>query len=185
MGKMWKQCHFSFSWAPKSMQMVTTAKILKDACCLVLDLRGNAFSLSLLSMMLAVRLSSVQLLTWVWLFATLWTTALQGSLSINNSRSLLKLMSTESVMPSSHLIFCHPLLLLPSVFPSIRFFSNESVLCIRWPKYWSFSFDISPSNEYSGLILQHHSSKAFILLCSAFFIVPTLISIHTWLLEKP
>ena len=82
-----------------------------------------------------------------------------------------KLMSTESVMPSSRLIFCHPLLLLPSVFPSIRFFSNESVLCIRWPKYWSFSFNISPSNEYSGLILQHHSSKALILLCSAFFIV--------------
>ena len=114
MGKMWKQCHFSFSWAPKSMQMVTTAKILKDACCLVLDLRGNAFSLSLLSMMLAVRLSSVQLLTWVWLFATLWTTALQGSLSINNSRSLLKLMSIKSVMPSNHLILCRPLLLPPS-----------------------------------------------------------------------
>ena len=109
---------------------------------------------------------------------------------ITNSRSLLKLMSIESVMPSNHLVLCHPLLRLPSIFPSIRVFSNESVLCIRWPKYWSFSFSISPSNEYSGLIsfrmgyldllavqetlkslLQHHSSKASVLLCSAFFIV--------------
>ena len=111
--------------------------------------------------------------------ATTWTAAHQASLSFTISWSLLKLMSIELVMPSNHLVFCHPLLLLPSVFPSIRFFSNVSPLCIRWPKYWSFSFDISPSNEYSGLILQHHSSKAFILLCSAFFIVPTLISIHT------
>ena len=113
-----------------------------------------------------------------------------GSLTITNSRSLLKLMSIESVMPSNHLIFCCPLLLLPSIFPSIRVFSNESVLCIRWPEYWSFSFSISPSNEYSGMIsskmdwldllavqgtlkrlLQHHSSKASILLCSAFFMV--------------
>ena len=109
---------------------------------------------------------------------------------ITNSRSLLKLMSIESVMTSNHLILCHPLLLLPSVFPSIRIFSNESVLCIMWPKYWSFSFNISPSNEYTGLIsfrmdwldllavqgtlkslLQHYSSKASILQCSAFFIV--------------
>ena len=108
----------------------------------------------------------------------------------HNSQSLLKLMSTESMMPSSHLIFCHPLLLLPSINPSIRVFSNESVLHIRWPKYWNFSFSISPSNEYSGLIsfridwldllavqgtlkriLQHHSSKASILWRSAFFIV--------------
>ena len=114
----------------------------------------------------------------------------QPSLSITNSQSLLKLMSTESVMPSNHLILCHPFLLLPSIFPSIRDFSNESVLCIRWPKYWSFSFSISPSNEYSGLIsfridqldflavqrtlkslLQHHSSKASIIYHSAFFIV--------------
>ena len=111
-------------------------------------------------------------------------------LSITTSRSLLKLMSIESVMPSKHLILCHPLLLLPSIFPSIRVFSNESTLCIRWPKYWSFSFSISPSNEYSGLIsfwidwfyllavqrtlkslLQHHSSKASILWRSAFFTV--------------
>ena len=131
---------------------------------------------------------SVQLLSHVRLFETSWTAACQASLSITNSRSLLKLMSMESVMPSNHLILCHPLLLPPSIFPSIRVFSNESVLCIRWPKYWSFSFSISPSN--SGLIsfrmdwldllavqgtlksfLQHHSSKASILWCSAFFVV--------------
>ena len=114
----------------------------------------------------------------------------QASLSITNSQSLLKLMSIESVMPSSHLILCHPLFLLPSIFPSIKVFSNESVLRIRWPKYWSFSFSIRASNEYSGLIsfrmdwldllavqgtlkslLQHHSWKASVLWCSAFFIV--------------
>ena len=94
----------------------------------------------------------VQLLSRVWLFVTPWTAAPQASLSITNSQSLLKLMSIESVMPSNHLILYHPLLLLPSIFPSIRVFSNESVLCIRWPKYWSFSFIISPSNEYSELI---------------------------------
>ena len=118
------------------------------------------------------------------LFATPWTAAHQASLSITNSWSLLKLMSIESVMPSHHLILCHPLLLLPSIFP-IKVFSNESVLPIRWPKYCSFSFSISPSNEYSGLIsfdlfavqgtlkslLQHHSSKASILQHSTFFIV--------------
>ena len=132
----------------------------------------------------------VQSLSHVQLFATPWNATHQASLSITNSQSLLKLMSIESVMPSNHLILCHHLLLLPSIFPSIRVFSNESVLCIRWPKYWSFSFSISPSNEYSGLIsfrmdlldllavqgtlkslLQHHGSKASILLCSAFFIV--------------
>ena len=121
---------------------------------------------------------------------TPWTTARQASLSINNSQSLLKLMSIESVMPSNHLILFRPLLLLPSIFPGIRVFSNESVLCIRWPKYWSFSFSISPSNEYSGLIffrmdcldllaiqgtlkslLQYYSSKVSIFQCSAFFIV--------------
>ena len=137
-----------------------------------------------------IKFSSIQSLSGVWLFVTPWTAARQGSLSITNSRSLLKLMSTKSVMPSNHLILCHPLLLLPSVFPSIRVFSNESVLCIRWPEYWSFSFSFSPSNEYSGLIsfrmdwldllavqgtlkslLQHHSSKASILRHSAFFIV--------------
>ena len=133
---------------------------------------------------------SVQSLSRVWLFATPWTAAHQASLSITNSWSLLKLVSIESVMSSIHLILCRPLLLLPSVFPSIRVFSNESVFHIRWPKYWSFSFSISPSNDYSGLIsfrmdwldicavqetlkslLQHHSLKASILWCSAFFIV--------------
>ena len=136
------------------------------------------------------RFGSVQSLSRVRLFATAWTAACQASLSITNSQSLLKLMFIESVMPSNHLILCRPLLLLPSIFPSIRVFSNESALPIRWPKYWSFSFSISPSNEYSGLnsfrmdwfyllavqgtlksLLQHHSSKASILWCSAFFIV--------------
>ena len=134
--------------------------------------------------------SSVQSLSPVPLSATPWTAAHQASLSITNSWSLLKLMSIESVMPSSHLILCHLLLLLPSIFPSIRVFSNESVLPIRWPKYWSFSFSITPSKEHSGLIyfrmdwldllavqgtlkslLQHRSSKASILWCSAFFMV--------------
>ena len=96
--------------------------------------------------------SSVQSLSHVRLFVTLWTAAPQASLSITNSRSLLKLMSIESVIPSNHLILCRPLLLPPSIFPIIRVFSNESVLCIRGPKYWSFSFNISPSNEYSGQI---------------------------------
>ena len=124
------------------------------------------------------------------LFSTPWTAAHQASLSITKSQSLLKFLSIELVMPSSHLILCHPLLLLPSIFPRIKVFSNESVLHIRWPKYWSSSFSISPSNEYSGLIsfrmdwldlltvqgtlksfLQHYISKALILRCSAFFIV--------------
>ena len=137
-----------------------------------------------------VLFSSVHLLSQVWHFATPWIAAHQASLSINNSRSSLKLMSIESVMPSSHLILCHALLLLPPIPPSIRVFSNESALHMRWPKYWSFSFNISPSNEHPGLIsfrmdwldlpavqgtlkslLQHHSSKASILQCSAFFIV--------------
>ena len=96
--------------------------------------------------------SSVQLLSCVWLFTTPWTAARQASLSITNSQSLFKLIYTELVMPSNHLIPCRPLLLQPSVFPSIRVFSNDSALCIRWPKYWSFSFNISPSNEHSGLI---------------------------------
>ena len=134
--------------------------------------------------------SSVQLLSRVQLFATPWTAARQASLSITNSWSSLKLTSIESVMPSSHLIICHPLLLLPPIPPSIRFFSNESTLYMRWPKYWSFSFSISPTNEHPGLIsfrmdwldllavqgtlkslLQHHSPKASILRCSAFFTV--------------
>ena len=133
--------------------------------------------------------SSVQLLSCVRLFATPWTAAHKASLSLTNSQSLLKLMSIGLVMPSNHLILACPLLLPPSIFPSIRVFPNKSVLLIWWPKYWSFSFSISPSNEYSGLIsfridrldllavqgtlksLQHHSSKASILWCSAFFMV--------------
>ena len=138
--------------------------------------------------MFIVPIISVQLLTHVQLFATPWTTACQASLSITNSWSPPKPMSIESVMPSNHLILCHPLLLLPSIFPSIGVFSNESTLHIRWPKYWSFSFNISPSNEHPGLIslewtgwislqsslkglLQHHSSKASILWHSTFFTV--------------
>ena len=135
-------------------------------------------------------LSSAQSLSCVRLFETPWTAARQASLSITNSWNLLKLTSIESVMPSNLLIFCRPLLLPPTIFPSMRVFSNESALCIRWPKYWSCSFSIRPSNEYSGLIsfkmdwldllavqgtlkslLQHHSSKASILLCSAFIMV--------------
>ena len=137
-----------------------------------------------------IGVSSVQSLSRVGLFVTPWTAALQTSLSITNSQSFLKLMSIESVMLSNHLILCRPLLLSPSIFPSIRVFSNESSLHIRWPKYWSFSFSINPSNECSGLIsfridwldllavqgtlkslLQYYSSKASILQCSVFFIV--------------
>ena len=141
---------------------------------------------------MCTHIQSVQSLSHVHvrLFATPWTTACQTSLSITNSRSPPKPISIESVMPSDHLILHCPLLLLPSIFPSIRVFSNESALCIRWPKYWSFSFNISPSNEYPGLIsfrmdwlallavqgtlkslLQYHSSKTSIIRCSAFFIV--------------
>ena len=106
----------------------------------------------------SVHVSSFQSLNHVQLFVTPWTAARQASLSITNSQSLLKLMSIELVMPSNHFILCHPLLLLPLIFPSIRDFSNESILCIRWPKYWSFSFSISHSNEYSGLIYPIHST---------------------------
>ena len=137
-----------------------------------------------------LQFSSVQSLSRVQLFATPWIAACQASLSITNSRSSPKLMSIRTVMPSSHFILCHPLLPLPSIPPSIRVFSNESALCMRWPKYWSFSFSISPSNEHPGLIsfimdwldllaiqetlkslLQHHSSNASILRHSAFFTV--------------
>ena len=146
--------------------------------------------------------SSAQSLSRVRLFATPWITARQASLSITRSRSLFKLMSIKSVMPSSHLILCRPLLLLPPIPLSIKVFYNKSTLCMRWPKYWSFSFSISPSNEHPGLIsfrmdwldllavqgilktlLQHHSSKASILQHSAFFTVHS--HIHTWPLEKP
>ena len=139
--------------------------------------------------------SSVQPLSHVWLFVTPWTTAHQASLSNTNTQNLLKLKSIELMMPPNHIFLCHPLLLLPSIFPSTRVFSNESVLCIRWPKYWSCRFSISPSNEYSGLIsfrigwldllavqgtlkslFQHHSSKASILL--RFLYSPTFTPIH-------
>ena len=150
----------------------------------------------------ALLISSVQSLSHVQLFVTLWTAAHQASLSITNSWSSLKLMSMKLVIPSNHLILCCSFLLQPLIFPSIRVFSNESVLCIRWPKYWSFSFSISPSNEYSGLIsfridwfdllsvqgtlkrlLQHHSSKASVL----WFKLSLWSNSHVciWLLEKP
>ena len=141
---------------------------------------------------------TVQSLSRVQLFATPWTAACQASLSIIHSQSLLKLTSIESVMPSNHLILCHPLLLPPSIFPSIRVFSNELVLRIRWPKYWSFHFTVSPSNEYSGLIsfrmdcfdlltlqrtlksLLQHNSTASILLALSFLFSPILTSIQDY-----
>ena len=151
---------------------------------------------------LSVEFSSVQSLSCVQLFVTPWAAAHQSSLSITNSQSSPKLMSIELVMPFNHLILCCSLLLLPSILPSVRVFSNESALHIRWPKYWSFSFNISPSNEHPGLISfkmdwlgllavqgtlkslpQHHSSKASILRRSAF--LQSNSHIHTWLLEKP
>ena len=177
MGKQWKQWETLFWGAPKSLQMVTETMKLKDTCSLEEKLWP-----------ILVQFSSVTQSCPI--FATPWITARQASLSITNSQSPPKPMSIVSVMPSNHLILCHSLLLPPSIFPSIRAFSNESVLLITWPKYWSFSFSISPSSEYLGLIsfrmdwldllavqgtlkslLQHHSSKASILRCSAFFLV--------------
>ena len=172
-----------FSWSNKRINCVTN------------DRRLSMTHLKMLVCvicwhLICMEFSSVQSLSHIWLFATPRTAARQAFLSITNSRSLFKLMSIESGMASNHLILCHPLLLPPSSFPSISVFSNESVLCIRWPKYWSFSFKMSPSNEYSELIsfnmdwldllavqgtlkslLQHHSSKASILRCSAFLMV--------------
>ena len=160
---------------------------------------GDSSSLRIWAVFVESPISSVQLLSRVRLFATPWTAACQASLSITNSWSLLKLPSIESVMPSNHLILCHPLLLPPSIFPSIRVFSNESVLCIRWPKYWGFSFSISPSNDYSGLIsfridwfdlfavqgtlktlLKHNSSKVMNSSVLSFLCGPTLTSIHDY-----
>ena len=156
----------------------------------------------LLASMGSVQVSSVQSLSCVQLFETAWNAARQATLSISSSRSLLKLTSIESEMRSNHLILCHPLPLLPSIFPSIRLFSNESVLCIRWPKYWSFSFSWNIFQWYSGLISfkmdwldplaaqrtlkslpQHQGSKASVSCLSAFFKSNS--HIHTWLLEKP
>ena len=171
----------------KRREYQTTWSVFWDIC---IQVREQQLELSIEQQFSSVQFSSVQSLRRVWLFATPSITARQASLSITNSYSLLKLTSIELVMPSNHLILCHPLLCLPSIFPSIRVFSNESALRIRWPKYWSFSFSISPSNEYSRLIsfrmdwldllavqgtlkilLQHHSSKAPILQHSAFFTV--------------
>ena len=141
------------------------------------------------------RISSVQSLSHVWLFATPWTAARQASLSITNSRSPPKPMSIVSVMPSNHLILCHPLLLLPSIFPSIKVFSNESVLRMRWPKYWSFSFSISPSNKgWTGWISLHSKGLTRIFsntivqkhqFFNAQLSLQSNSHIHTWLLEKP
>ena len=168
---MWQPCVKQVSWLHFSSSI---------SCLIFVSHFGNS----------SVQFSSFQSLSHVGLFATPWTAASQASLSVTNSWSLLKLMSIVLVMPSNHLILCCPLLLLPSIFPSIRVFSNELVLRIRWPNYWNFSFSISPSNEYSGLIsfgmdwvdllavqgtlknlLQHDSSKALILRHSAFFMV--------------
>ena len=157
----------------------------------------SLFSLCFWDLISSYQFNSLQLLSYVWLFVTQLTAARQASLFIINSRNFLKLISIESVMPSNNLILCHPFHLPPSVSPKIRFFSKESVLRIRWPKYWSFSFSISPSNEYSGLIslrltgwiflqpkslLQHPSSQASILRPSSlkFLYSPTLISIHDY-----
>ena len=169
----------SLSWKPIASSSDFTTKIFK-----------NISFLTITIILYYIAFSSVQSLSHIWLFATSWTAARQASLSITNSRSLPKPMSIKSVTPSNHLILCCPLFLLPSIFPSIRVFSNESVLPIRGPRYWSFSFNISSSNENPRLIsfrmdwldllavqgtlkslLQHHSSKALILRCSAFFIV--------------
>ena len=158
--------------------------------CKILFLSGRYQGPVLLCFIVRIYFLDVQSLSHVRLFATPWTVARQVSLSITNAWSLLKLMSIESVMPSNHLILCCPLLLLPSIFSSIRVFSNELAVCIRWPKDWSLSFSISPSNEYPWLVsfridwfdllavqgtlktlLQHHSSKAPMLQCSAFFVV--------------
>jgi len=166
-------CIFCLSWVPHIFKEVPSLWLLR--------ILSPTWMLDIIQ---CIQFSSPQLLTHVWLFATPWTAVRQASLSISNSLSSPKLMSIELVMTSNHLILCHPLLLLPSIFPSIRVFSNESALHIRWPKFWSFSFSISPSNEHPGLIsfrihwldllavqgtlkhlLQHHSSKASILLC--------------------
>ena len=177
--RVWKPCHTANSHWLSVLHMVMYVSML-------LSIHPHPeLSINLFSMSVSP-FSSVQLLSCVQLFATPWTTARQASLSVTNSWSPPKPMSIEFVMPSNHLILCHPLLLLPSIFPRIRVFSNESVLRMRWPMYWSFSFSISPLNEYSGLIsfrmdwldlltvkgtlkslLQHHSSKASILWRSA------------------
>ena len=172
------------------MLMTMLTKLLKKRKQVFSEQWEDVSIVYIITSRISEQFSSVQLLSHIQLFVTQWTAARQASLSITNSWSLLKLKSIESVMPSNHLILCRSLLLPPSIFPRIRVFSNETVLRIRWPTYWSFSFSISPSNEYSGLIsfrmdwldllavqgtpnslLQHHSSKASILWHSAFFMV--------------
>ena len=167
---------------PRDVSNLYTVKSLLDPCSCIVLISANQMPLSVSSVQFSCSVVSDSV--------TPWTAARQAFLPITNSRSLLKLMPIESVMPSNHLILCRPLLLLPSIFPSIRVFSNELVLQIRWPKYWSFSFNISPSNEYSGLIsfrmdwfdllavqgtlkslLQQYHAKASVLQRSAFFIV--------------
>jgi len=173
--------HIIHQYGPQTSQALKNDKLQHNQS------SSNPVAATIVSL---VFVAVVQSLSRVWLFVTLWTAARQASLSITNSQSLPKLRSIESVMPSNHLILCHPLLLLPSNFPSIRVFANESALHIRWPKYWSFTFNISSPNEHPGLIsfridwldllavqgtlkslLQHHSSKVSLLQCLAFFIV--------------
>ena len=172
----------NFSWQKNSYNIYSVALV-------IICIFWRLFILSC-SMSSPGHCCCFQSLSHIWLFVTPWTAARQAFLSFTISKSLLKFMSVESVMPSNHFIICCPLLILPSIYHSIRVFSNKSVLCIRWPKYWSFSFSISPSSEYSGLIsfrmdwwdllavqgtckslLQHHTSKASILQCSDFFIL--------------
>ena len=188
---------------PENLENSAVARDYKRSVFFTVPKKGNAKECSDYHTIALIahtsKFSSVQSLSRVQLFATPWIAAHQASLSITNSRSLLRLMPIESLMPSSHLILCHPLLLLPTIPPSIRVFSSESTLRIKWPKYWSFSFSISPSSEHPGLtsfrvdwldllavqgtlksLLQHHSSKASIFRRSAFFTVPTLTSIHDY-----
>ena len=206
MGKQWKESQTLFSRVLKSLQMVTATMKLKDS-----SPRNKSYDKHRQHIKKQrhyfvnkdpCHFSSVQSLSHVWLFTTPWTAACQASLSIINSRSPPKLLSIELVMPCNHLILCHPLLLLPSIGPSIRVFSNELALHISWPKYWSFSFNLSLSHEHPGLIsfrmdwldllavwgtckslLQHHSSKHQFF--SAQLSSQSNSHIHTWLLEKP
>ena len=184
--------HREPGWAPCGIKQLPTVYLTQIAyICHCYFINSSHPHLPLVyTSLLSAGFSSVQSLSRVWLFATPWTTAHQASQSITNSQSSPKPISIESVMSSNHLILCHPLLLLPSIFPSIRVFSNESAFRIRWTQYWSFSFNISTANEHPGLtsfrmdrldllavqgtlksLLQHHSSKASILQCSVFFIV--------------
>ena len=198
MGKPWKWDSWPGIWAHfGSWGNIILSFSLVDEEKGRVKIELEMFERSIRWRMAVLEISSVLLLSRVGIFVTPWTAACQASLSITNPLCLPKLSSIESVMPSNNLILCRPLLLLPSIFPNTRVFSNESALHIRWPEYWSFSFNISPSSEHSGLIsfrmdwldliavqgtlkslLQHHSSKASIFQRSAFFTVPTLTSIH-------